>query len=64
MADRLIYAPLSMYEEEALRNELDRRKRERNAAYWAQRTKDAKWLCPDCGMPDSHHALHCPTDTD
>lgn len=32
--------------------------------YWLERKRCAKYLCPDCGMPDGWHTVDCPSDTD
>jgi len=47
-----------------LKAEISRREREAEAAYWERAKTTAKWLCPDCGMPDSWHTRDCPSDTD
>ena len=55
---------LASYSDDVLKAELARRDATANAAYWERRKREAAYLCPDCGGPDSCHTLDCPSDTD
>jgi hypothetical protein len=61
MSPELALATLSDAE---LRAELFRRERLASEANWQAIIARAKYLCPDCGGPDSWHTRDCPTDTD
>lgn len=56
-------ATLDHFTDDELRAELSSRERAAAEAYWRRRIAEAKWLCPDCGMPDSAHTLTCRSDT-
>lgn len=49
--------------DEQLHTEITQRRTERDAAHWARAIANARYLCPDCGAPDSWHMGDCPSDT-
>jgi hypothetical protein len=49
---------------EELKSEISKRKNAGIDRYWADRIRNAKYLCPDCGMPDSSHTVDCISDTE
>jgi acetone carboxylase gamma subunit len=51
------------YTAESLRQIAARMDREASALRWEETRRTAKYLCPDCGGPDSWHTRDCPTDT-
>lgn len=55
---------LSGFSTEELRLEISERERVARDQYWADRIHNAKYLCSDCGMPDSNHTVDCPSDAE
>jgi hypothetical protein len=55
---------LALLSDNDLAQEIARRDAKKITAYWVRRAAEAKYLCPDCGGPDSSHTVDCPSDTD
>jgi hypothetical protein len=61
--DDAVQDALMAFSNDELRRELARRDAAKEAAYWEERKREAKYLCHACGMPDSWHTNNCPADT-
>jgi hypothetical protein len=55
---------LARFTDAELQHELWRRAELASQAQWQAAVARAKYLCPNCGGPDSWHTRDCPTDTD